>query len=90
MIFSLNTFQKFSKLRKIEVVKAGEVEVKPFVLNDFMQNSVQEAKQETSKKVNKKELKRLAKQMGLNYSDDEIQAIKKLIEAYETKRVENR
>ncbi len=90
MIFSLNTFQRFSNLRKVEVLKAGEVEVKPFILDDFVANSVQEAKQETGKKVNKKELKSLAKEIGLNYSDDEIQAIKKLIEVYEAKRVENR
>ena len=90
MIFSLNTFQRFSKLRKVEVLKAGEVEVKPFILDDFVSNSVQEVKQETGKKVNKKELKNLAKEIGLNYSDDEIQAIKKLIEVYEAKRVENR
>ena len=81
-------------MKKVEVVKAGEVEVKPFVLNDFIQNSVQEAQQEiskkASKKINKKALKSLAKEMGLNYSDDEIQAIKKLIEAYEAKRVEKR
>lgn len=81
-------------MRKVEVVKAGEVEVKPFILDDFIQNSVEEARTEASKKANKKvskkELKSLAKEMGLNYSDDEIQAIKKLIEAYETKRVENR
>lgn len=85
-------------MRKVEVVKAGEVEVKPFILNDFIQNSVQEARTEAKKemskkanqKVSKKELKSLAKEMGLNYSDDEIQSIKKLIEAYEIKRVENR
>ena len=77
-------------MRKVEVLKAGEVEVKPFILDDFVSNSVQEVKQETGKKVNKKELKNLAKEIGLNYSDDEIQAIKKLIEVYEAKRVENR
>jgi len=77
-------------LRKVEVVKAGEVEVKPFILNDFIQNPGQKEKTEMSKKISKKELKSLAKEMGLNYNDAEIQAIKKLIEAYEAKRMENR
>ena len=77
-------------MKKVEVVKAGEVEVKPFILNDFIQSFVQEVKQETSNKVSKKVLKSLAKEIGLNYSDDEIQDIKKLIEAYEAKRMENR
>jgi len=43
-------------LKKVEVVKAHEVEVKPFILDDFTQDKVQ---QSMMNKVTKKELKNL-------------------------------
>ncbi len=66
-------------MRKIEVVKANEVEVKPFILDDFNQNK---AKSSTMEKVSKKELKSLAKKLGFDYDDKQIAFAKKLITAY--------
>ena len=65
------------------VVKANEVDVKPFCLENFTQD---ETNNSVRKKVTKKELKNLAKKIGLAYSDEEIVSIKKLIEAYMAKR----
>jgi hypothetical protein len=70
-------------LKKVEVVKANEVEIKPFVLSDFIHNKEDEYSIE---KISKKELKKLAKEIGLKYSDEQIQFTKKLIEAYLAKR----
>jgi hypothetical protein len=66
-------------LKKVEVVKANEVEVKPFALDDFTQDEV---KQSMIKKVTKKELKNLADDLGLAYDDTEIVFAKKLLSAY--------
>lgn len=70
-------------MKKVEVVKANEVEVKPFIVSDFIQS-----KEKTDRigKVSKKELKSLAKEIGLDHSDDQIQFTKKLIETYLAKR----
>ena len=70
-------------MKKVEVVKAEEVEIKPFIVSDFTQ-----AKKKTgrSEKVSKKELKRLAKEIGLDHNDEQIQFSKKLIEIYLAKR----
>jgi hypothetical protein len=70
-------------LKKVEVVKAKEVEIKPFVVSDFTQSK---EKTDRIEKVSKKELKRLAKEIGLDYSDEQIQFTKKLIELYLAKR----
>jgi hypothetical protein len=70
-------------LKRVVVVSAEEVEVKPFLFADFTQG---ETVSPSEKKVTKKELKRLAKKIGLSYSDEEIASIKKLIEAYMAKR----
>jgi len=70
-------------LKKVEVVKAVEVEIKPFIVSDFTHNRENVHRIE---KVSKKELKRLAREIGLKYSDGEIQFTKKLIEAYLAKR----
>lgn len=70
-------------MKKVEVVKANEVEVKPFIVSDFTQNR---EKIDRIEKVSKKELKRLAKEIGLEYSDEQIQFSKKLIEIYLAKR----
>jgi hypothetical protein len=66
-------------LKKVEVVKASEVEVKPFMLDDFMQDEV---KQIMLKKITKKELKSLADDLGLAYDDAQIVFAKKLLNAY--------
>jgi len=66
-------------LRKVEVVKSKEVEVKSFSLDDFTQSK---AKSSSMGKVSKKELKSLAKKLGLDYSDEQIEFTKKLITAY--------
>ena len=70
-------------MKKVLLVKANEVEVKPFHLEDFTQDEI---KNTVTKKVTKKELKSLAKTIGLEYSDEEIASIKTLIEAYMAKR----
>ena len=66
-------------MKKIEVVKANEVEVKPFVLDDFIQKDI---KQDMTKKVTKKELKYLADDLDLVYDDTQIVFAKKLLNAY--------
>ena len=66
-------------MKKIAVVKSKEVEVKPFNLDDFTQTK---AKSSTMRKVSKKELKSLAKKLGLDCSDTQIEVTKKLITAY--------
>ena len=66
-------------MKKVEVVKADEVEVKPFILDDFIQHEVQ---QSMMNKVTKKELKNLADKLGLVYDDAQIVFTKKLLSAY--------
>ncbi len=70
-------------MKKVLVVKSDEVDVKPFLLERFIQ---EERHIGVTKKVTKKELKSLSKKIGLRYSDEEIASIKKLIEAYMAKR----
>ena len=70
-------------MKKVEVAKAKEVEIRPFIVSDFIYNRENEHRAE---KVSKKELKRLAKEIGLEYSDEQIQFAKKLIEVYLAKR----
>ena len=68
-------------MKKVEVVSINEIEVKPFILNDFTQN---EASTATMKKMTKKELKDLAGSLGLVYDDAQIVFSKKLFNAYLT------
>ena len=68
-------------MKKVEVVSVNEIEVKPFILNDFTQNEVSPA---TMKKMTKKELKDLAGSLGLIYDDAQIVFAKKLFNAYLT------
>ena len=68
-------------MKKIEVVSVNEIEVKPFVLNDFTQN---EAPCVSVKKMTKKELKELAESLDLVYDDTHIVFAKKLLNAYLT------
>jgi len=70
-------------LKKVEVVKAKEVEVNPFIVSDFIHSK---EKRDRIEKVSKKELKSLAKEIGLDHNDDQIQFTKKLIETYLAKR----
>ena len=65
------------------MVKASEVEVTPFVLQDFTANDTETI---ASVSVSKKELKSLAKELGLAYDDEHIAFTKKLINAYMKKR----
>ena len=69
------------------MVKADEVEVKPFLLKDFTQ--VKEIPS-SMKKVSKKELKNLAESLGMKYTDEEIGFAKKLITAYHNSYSEKR
>ena len=66
-------------MKKVEVVKANEVEVKPFILDDFTQDKVQHS---MMNKVTKKELKKLADDLGLAYDDAQIVFTKELLNAY--------
>ena len=61
------------------MVKNSEVEIKPFIVGDFRQS---QEKTDRSEKVSKKVLKRLAKEIGLDHNDEQIQFAKKLIENY--------
>ena len=66
-------------MRKIEVVKAGEVEVKPFIVDDFIPDK---AAYSSIHKVTKKELRNLAEDLGLAYDDAQIVFAKKMMNAY--------
>lgn len=70
-------------MKKVEVVKAKELDIKPFIFSDFRDNI---EKLPCIKKVSKKELKRLAEEIGLEYSNEQIQFSKNLLEAYLAKR----
>ncbi|MEA3433927.1 MAG: hypothetical protein U9R13_05045 [Campylobacterota bacterium] len=70
-------------MKRVEVVKQGEVEVKSFVLQDFTANDTETT---VSEPVSKKELKLLAKELGLAYDDATVAFAKKLINAYIKKR----
>ena len=70
-------------MKKVEVVKASEVEVKPFILDDFIPHK---AAYSSMNKVTKKELRSLAEELGLAYDDAQIIFAKKLTNAYMEKR----
>ena len=70
-------------MKKVTLVQASEVEVKPFNLADF---SAQKADEKKEEKISKKTVRRLAKEMGLRPSDEELLLAKKLLEAYVAKR----
>ena len=61
------------------MVKADEVEVKPFILDDFIPH---QAVYSSMHKVTKKELRNLAEDLGLAYDDAQIVFAKKLTNAY--------
>lgn len=66
-------------MKKVKVVKVGTVEVKPFMLADFIQNK---ERQTSMKKLSKKSLKSLADTLGLDYDEKQISFTKKLMTAY--------
>jgi hypothetical protein len=63
----------------VEVLKADEVEVKPFILDAFIPDQTAYS---TIKKVTKRELKKLAEELDLAYDDAQIVFAKKLTNAY--------
>ena len=67
----------------VKVVKSSDVEVKPFILKDFI---VKQNSKNLLKTVSKKELKSLAREIGLEYSKEQIDFAKKIITAYLAKR----
>lgn len=65
------------------MVKKSDVEVKPFSLDDFIQDKEQPIVRDSSmKKLTKKMLRNLADQIGLKYEDEDIDFTKKLMTAY--------
>jgi hypothetical protein len=66
-------------LKKVEVLKANEVNVKAFILRDFIQKKEPISAMRT---VSKKEIKALAKEIGIEHTDEEIRFAKKIITAY--------
>jgi len=60
------------------VVDAKELEVKPFSIDDFLEDKIQE---NFLKSVTKKELKALAKKLDLDYDNAQIAFTKKLLHA---------
>ncbi len=66
-------------MKKVLLVKASEIKVRPFVLDDFIQDKENDA---TMKKVTKKELRNLADDLGLKYEDSNIVFTKKILIAY--------
>lgn len=66
-------------MKHIEVVKATEVEVETFILNDFVHPA---ETRNSEKNISKKVLKRFAKKAGLTYTDDQIQFAKKIMAVY--------
>jgi len=71
-------------LKKVNVVKSTEVEVKPFILDDFIQVK---QKHVSIEKITKKTLKKIADELELDYNDKEIVFTKKLITAYLKDRI---
>jgi hypothetical protein len=70
-------------LNIVKVVNSSEVEIKPFLLKNFI---VKEESKKELKRVSKKELKSLASEIGLEYSKEQIDFAKKIITAYLAKR----
>jgi hypothetical protein len=70
-------------LKRVEVVKAEEVEVAPFILEDFTEMKHTLSKIEP---VSKKDVKKLADELGVAYDESHIAFAKKMINAYIKKR----
>ena len=70
-------------MKRVEVIKAGEVKTEPFVLEDFIEAKV---KPVTMEKITKKRLKETAKELGLSYDDEKLIFAKKILMYYMTKQ----
>ncbi len=70
-------------MKKVLVVKASEVKVSPFVLDDF----IVKQKHGNMNQITKKALKHLADDLGLSYDDKQISFTKKLMTAYLQRQV---
>ncbi|MDQ1326191.1 MAG: hypothetical protein QG564_1316 [Campylobacterota bacterium] len=66
-------------MRKIEVVKAQEVKIKPFVMGDFYQKKPLVSFEPN---VKKKDLRKIAQKLGLAHKEEGIELAKKLLAAY--------
>jgi len=66
-------------VKNVLLVKSTEVEVKPFILDHFIGHH-EIATQHGS--VSKKEIRQLAKEIGLDHTEDQIRFAKKIITAY--------
>ena len=66
-------------MKKVAVLKAGEVEVKPLKLSRFALKPCRGTVQRT---VTKKTLKNIAKQLQIAYDKKQIAFTKKLMNAY--------
>jgi len=66
-------------VKNVTIVNGSEVEVKPFIVDDFMDRKKVNIRQNT---VGKKEINRLAKEIGLDPTEDQIDFAKKIISAY--------
>lgn len=69
-------------MKKVAVVRATEVDVKPLDLCLFTLQDTGRGKQ---RKVSRKELKEIAEDLGLSYDDSQIDFAKKLMNAYREK-----
>ncbi len=73
-------------MKSVKVVKSSAVNIRPFLLKDFLNNATKNEKSKKSdvqsEKVTKKSLKLLADELGLDYNDKEIAFTKKMIAAY--------
>ena len=66
-------------MRKVTVVKSSEVEIKPFIVDDFI--SLKESPI-PMKQVSKNELKALSVELGLSTDKSHLLFAKKILNAY--------
>lgn len=74
-------------MKKVKIVKAKDVGLKPFVPADFIQDKETESTMKktgtaSNKKVSKKQLKSLANALDLAYDEKQISFTKKILTAY--------
>jgi len=72
-------------MRKVTVVKNSEVEVKPFIIGDFMskkENDTMSKEIDRNIKVSKKEIKALVKELDVSADESQIDFAKKILNAY--------
>ena len=66
-------------MTRVTIKKSDEVEVKPFLLEDFIKANEMDG---SIKKITKKELKNIAESLDMSYTEEEILFAKKMITAY--------